>query len=240
MKHEMWLVVAATLVFGAAATLVTSKLHWGYWVSPPSPDATVASLRHLGSFTTMWRGYPPHSGHDAIVKAAEDVNWSSGEDPRGRLPATLIQRGFVPRSSEPVAGSLLPKICQFLETHGALEEADPGYTESKELSGHLALGRGAHGNSVAVAALWGGQLSNDHYPYYEASFAVSASGELTLLSLQKYRFDIAGLEGVEHWLAGCAASLLSLLVWVGYRIARRLGAPRAAGQPALRRPPAAP
>ena len=82
MKHEMLLVVAATLVFGAAATLITSKLHWGYWVSPPSPDATVTLLRHLESFTTMWRGYPPHSGHDALVKAAEDVNWSSGDDPR--------------------------------------------------------------------------------------------------------------------------------------------------------------
>jgi len=120
MKHEILLVGAAMLVFGAVASLITSKLHWGYWVSPPSPDATVALLRHLDSFATVARGYPPRSGHDALVRAAEGVNWSSGDHPRGRLPATLIQRGFVPRSSEPAAGLLLPKICQALETNGAL------------------------------------------------------------------------------------------------------------------------
>ena len=55
---------------------------------------------------------------------------------------------------------------------------------------------------MVVAALWGGEESNDHHPYYEATFTRASSGDLKLLDVRRYWWDFAGIEGLAHWFGG--------------------------------------
>jgi hypothetical protein len=86
------------------------------------------------------------------------------------------------------------------------------------------VGKDRNGRDLYVAALVGGQVSNDHLPYYEI-VAVPAGGErVTIKSLHFYWWDLAGLEGFAHWLGGIAGTVLVSTIWflvVAYKTCRR-------------------
>ncbi len=54
-----------------------------------------------------------------------------------------------------------------------------------------------NGNKYILAGLEGGEVSNDHYPFYEFLF-IEENGSHKLIKKQKYYTDFAGGEGIEH------------------------------------------
>jgi hypothetical protein len=88
----------------------------------------------------------------------------------------------------------------------------------------FATGVDTQNRQTVLAAVWGGEVSNDHHAYYEAAFARAPTGKLMLLGVRRYWFDFAGLEGAAHWLGalgggliGVACSLVSLFGWLPTR-----------------------
>lgn len=96
---------------------------------------------------------------------------------------------------------------------------ESGYDHAKTLWGHVVAGHDAQGNQILVAALWGGEVSNDHRPYYEAAFTQSLTGELHLVRVRHYWWDFAGLEGgVLTWLGAVAGILGGIACWTAYEV----------------------
>jgi hypothetical protein len=65
------------------------------------------------------------------------------------------------------------------------------------------------GRRALVVGLRGQQVSNDHYPYYEASYRWDGSG-WELDRAQRYFYDIAGIEGFE---APALAAVFTILTF---------------------------
>jgi hypothetical protein len=189
-------------------TVVGSRLYWGYWFTPPSPNDVTASLVHVERFTSAW---PAGSGAAALKECAADVNYEPGDIPLGRLAAILVARRLLPASDQPVDPSLVPRMTAVLAGRGLLWPGEAGYTSATTLIGHVATGKDATGKRLVVAALRGGQLSNDHYPYYEVLFSIPSSDRLELRRFHAYRFDIAGLEGAF----GLRMGLYLTIGWIG-------------------------
>jgi hypothetical protein len=159
-------------------------LYWGYWIALPSANV-VASLASLERFTTFGCCTPDdsRSGHQALHDAANIEFHYAGDWPIANVPATLVRRELEPRSEEAVPTAMIANIREALDSRGALVAGQPGYTHAKELWGHVAIGRNTNGVQVVAAALPGGEVSNDHHPYYEVAFATSPAGALELLDL---------------------------------------------------------
>jgi hypothetical protein len=79
-----------------------------------------------------------------------------------------------------------------------------------------------------VAALIGGEASNDHHPYYEVVAEPTQAGGLKIKRLRFYWWDLAGLEGMAHWIAGILATIAWLSTAGCLLAARRVGVAMAA------------
>ena len=213
------LVVAAILIVCAGTpALITSRLYWGYWIALPSAANVANSFASLERFTTFGCCGPndARSGRRALHYAANIEFHYAGDWPIANLPASLVRRELEPESEEAVPTAMMTKIREALDSRGALLAGQPGYTHAKELWGHVAIGRNTNGVQTVAAALWGGEVSNDHHPYYEVAFANSPAGALELLALRQYWFDFAGVEGIAHWLAGLAGLIVGTVSSAAY------------------------
>ncbi len=226
MTIRRYLMIALLIPYvGIAVGLAVSRLYWGYWLCPPSSDALVDDIASVERFTTMsWDG-SISSGRSALLESAATTNSISGEDPRGRLPAALARRRLYPASPEPVDPLLLPSTVAAISSAGKLLSGSSEYPNPGKLHGHLVLATTRAGTRIALAALTGGEASNDHYPYYEATFGLGAANRPSLERLHFYYWDFAGLEGIAHWLAGVTSVFLAVILWlvfgVGLLIVRR-------------------
>ncbi len=220
--------VIPTVFLGSV--LATSRLYWGYWIAPPSSVGTARALSEVTSFTSFWWRTAPVSGRAALLGGAKDVNYVSGDSPYGRLPAALVGRHLLPTSEHPVDPAVLHSLIAALSTCGLLRRGEPGYEYATDLHGHIATGKDRSGRPVYVAALVGGQVSNDHYPYYELIATPLPTGQVKLQHVRFYWYDFAGMEGIAHWFAGLAVASMATAIWlvVGFWRALRPKRDRAA------------
>lgn len=206
------------------AMLGVSRVYWGYWTSVPSSYATISTLVTVERFTTLlWDGKPT-SGREALERSALNVNYISGDRPLGRVADAIYRRHLFPESDDHVEESLLPAITATLAKRGDLRHGEPGYLLAEELFGDIVVGRNRDNRRVVIAALSGGQVSDDHLPYYEVLLEWGQNGELVVKNLLFYWYDVAGLEGLAHWLAGLAAGVIVTelyLVFGGFYILGR-------------------
>jgi hypothetical protein len=99
-----------------------------------------------------------------------------------------------------------PVLARLVAT-GCLVEAESGYPDKLQLRGTAFQLTGEGGTEYLLVAVHGLQVSNDHYPYYEFLFSERGPGDLELLSVHQFFFDIAGMEGFEWY-----------VFWFGYTL----------------------
>jgi hypothetical protein len=135
----------------------------------------------------------------------------------------LSGRGLQPTSEAGIGAETFAAAVRELERAGLLEEGHPGYRDARELKyGYMFLGTTTSGRRVLIVATHGGQVSNDHYPYYEASFELEPSGGLRLLEYTKFYYDNAGVEGCNAVFFSMAVCVvLSVACLMVYRFIRR-------------------
>lgn len=222
-----------------AAGFVTSRVYWGYWYEPPNLDV-IPKVRRIDSFGAVWPantfGTQPKAGVEAFRVAAQYGNQEDPSFPLGRIPAQLASRGLSPQTSDPSATRFFGQALRILRQRHLLVAGEPGYASAQHFdSAYLALVRTDDQTPVLLFATHGGQVSNDHYPYYEGAFRVTAAGELEPLQIHRFFFDVAGLEGATAFGFAIAAGVILVPVgMVAYGILLglklRRGVPSGAGQ----------
>ena len=109
----------------------------------------------------------------------------------------------------------LARLYSVLARTGRLEAGEPGYDRAKDLRGVVIEAEGAGGEPLVFVGVQGGEVSNDHYPYYR--FLFSGPGprrRQSLLSAQRFYFDVAGIEGMEWPVFLVGFSALGMVVSV--------------------------
>jgi hypothetical protein len=213
--------VCASALVGLALGSVVSRALWGYYVLRPPLPRAVREVSQLLSLTPLkssgnGRGctlerLDGYSVTERIAAAAADPYYAH----EGRLLALLSARGLHPESGQPKADLDLSSLYAALKAAGVVRSGDPGYDSAGCLRGVAVELVDDDSHRWLVLALHGGQVSNDHYPYYEIVLAPGGGG-WRLSSHQMYFYDVAGIEGFE-WpalhllLAGAALVVLVFL-----------------------------
>lgn len=208
--RDVKVVIATAVGVFLLSACVTSRFYWGYWFTPPASDRTAGYLSDVTSFTSFWRS-TALSGGQALYRAANQVTYVSGDSPAGRLPAALVKRGLLAASDQPIDASVLRVLIEAMAERGLLRRGDPGYERATELEGHVVIGKDQSGKEIVVAALVGGEVSNDHRPYYEVVAEQVSDGKVTIKRSRFYWWDLAGGEGLAHWLGGIVATIAWLV-----------------------------
>jgi hypothetical protein len=118
------------------------------------------------------------------------------------------------------------EIQQQLRVARALVPGDPGYPDATCLSGAAVEVEDAQGGVTLVVGLRGRQVSNDHYPYYEATLRRAVDG-WRLERVQRFFYDVAGMEGAEwprlHGFFAILAFATAAAIALTYSAVRRAG-----------------
>jgi hypothetical protein len=214
-------VIGGTLGLAFLAAIVVSKGLWGYYLSRPSLDRRIAWARKVVSVTlvetTSGREGPSlipdtrSSIWQRIAYGRHDDYYNLGE----RALIALEEAHRLPISPPPMSPDRLARLYGVLERTGRLEAGEPGYDHAKDLRGVVIEADGSDGKPLLFVGVQGGEVSNDHHPYYEFLFSgPDRAGDWNLLSAQRFYFDIAGSEGMEWPVVFIGFSALGLVVSV--------------------------
>jgi hypothetical protein len=226
--------VTITMIGNAfLASIVISKAYWGYWFKPPAFLSEVNEISKVQAivFLKTERGTEkpvivnddqhPLSIHLAGAKQFSEDALS------GRVLLELDRRNLIP-PDHPSTLAGLPELYATIQRSGMLERSSDGYDSSAQLSGTVldAIGK-APGERLVFLCVQGGQLSNDHYPYYELLFRGKPdSAQLTLVRGQRYYYDAAGMEGFEWYVIWPFLTIpIIVLGFVVFTIARAFRKP---------------
>jgi hypothetical protein len=240
-RYALGLGVAGTLLLPFLAAIWINHLMWGYYVTRPGLDRRIALARQIESVTRV-ETRSDLSGHREFFGVpVVDVDGFIQVHPQegdyyvleGRVLRALKDRQILPPEAQEMPSSRLRGLYQVLNESGRLEDGEPGYDHAKELSGIVVEAIGRDGRPLLFVGVRGGEVSNDHHPYYEFVFTRdSAAGHLKLVSTQHFYYDLAGIEGLEWPVFLPVLTIASLiptlttqgfLLWRGRRRRMRLG-----------------
>lgn len=108
--------------------------------------------------------------------------------------------------------NLLSSIYKQIIESNLIDKGEKGWDTSGQINGIVTEFVTEDNDKYVFAGLSGGQISNDHYPYYEFLFAVK-DNQNELIKKQRFYTDVAGIEGLEY--ANLAPFFSLLLTAVG-------------------------
>ena len=207
--------IVAMLAFLAA--IGVSKAYWGYFLFRPSLLAEFSNIVRVSALipvkTPAASNAPPALVHCDDSTLAQDLVYaekSPYDFPAGRLLLSLSKRQLLPADFSSALFDL-PLLLPLAQATGLMAVSDPGYHSETFLRGIVVDAVDPAGKRLVFLGFHGGQVSNDHYPYYEMLFAAPAgSADLKFVRGQRFFFDIAGIEGSEWYVMGLGFSLLGM------------------------------
>jgi hypothetical protein len=258
--RPLYLLLRNALITIAIAAIIAgalSRWYWGYCVSRPSVDSRVLNSSRVVSITpvTIQAGTLDLA---PVLVPFDLPGWETGTYPGPgwydntwyanerdyylldlRALHTLEQKGIAKEFLPALPASKLVGLLARVQSTGIVARESTGYAQWKAGSWHYAGGVvyelvGSDGQRLLFVALRGGEVSNDHRPYYEVLYAPQPSGPPRLLSAKRFFFDVAGMEGAEFpgffrgfaiigLIAVIPATLLTMLsAWLK-RVMRRRG-----------------
>jgi hypothetical protein len=212
-------VVMTAITFLAA--LAFSKMTWGYYVSRPPVLSEIDELSQVRAVVPL----TTQSDTSGKLSMVLETNYSLSErlakvkeDSYYCLPRILLElerRNLLPGAlTENLTG--LPEIYPLIRGSGALVESSEGYDSASGLRGLAVDATGKAGDRLLFLCLTGGQVSDDHYPYYELLFrGRPESLQLTFVRSQHFFYDVAGMEGFEWyamWLMLAPAGIVAAVI----------------------------
>jgi len=112
-----------------------------------------------------------------------------------------------------VPSNELIRIDNQIQKTGIIDKGVPNYKHYIGLSGVVMKFQTADNEMYTFVGLGGGEVSNDHYPFYEFLF-LEENGNYNLIKRQKYYTDFAGFEGIEYAYIALIFSLLLTITGV--------------------------
>jgi hypothetical protein len=195
-----------------------SRTYWGYCFARP------ALLPEIGDIAQVTAVIPVQTKSDdsgkrtivprkdfslakCIAYAKKDPYYCLDE----RILIELERKGLLPDTHTTTLKGL-PELHALIRRTGIMAEPEDGYDISDVLSGVVVNAFDKSGSRLVVLVVTGGQVSNDHYPYYEMVFSgQKGSTELSFMRGQRFFYDIACIEGVEWYVVWPGYSLLAIV-----------------------------
>lgn len=194
--------VVATFLF----SIGWSKSYWGYFIARPSVLPEIHDFVAVNAIVPLKMNVEGET--PAIIIVAEEYDLAESlqyaiEDSYYALDQRLLpplrDKGLLPESPTSTLANLPELYPLFLQT-GLLAPAEEGYRPYDYLRGVAIDGRDASGRRLLTLGLSAGQVSDDHFPYYELLFtAPGETTDFTFIRGQRFFFDRAGLEGFEWY-----------------------------------------
>jgi hypothetical protein len=208
-----------------------SKAYWGYFISRPallSEVSEIVKVRSIVPFKTKSedsgkRTIVPDNIYSLSDRIAAGKKY--GDDSlEERILIELERKSLLPAAFETTLDGL-PELYPLIRGSGALAGSSKGYDSSAQLSGIAVDATDKSGSRLVVLGLTGGQLSNDHYPYYEMLFrGQKDAAELSLSRSQRFFYDAAGMEGFEWNVIWLYVSIPGIVIGiVVFTIAKVIG-----------------
>ncbi|MBV6624724.1 MAG: hypothetical protein KI793_17610 [Rivularia sp. (in: Bacteria)] len=133
-----------------------------------------------------------------------------------RVVLSLSERGKLPKKTSYISPDKLNSLYKYLESTELLYEGEAGYNgeliadsatgdlvskgDGKRLEGIVIEAEDKNKQSYLFIAVNGGQISNDHYPYYEFLFEFTKNQSTpNLIANNRFFYEIAGVEGILEW-----------------------------------------
>jgi len=198
-----------TVIMTAATFLVSigiSRVYWGYFFARPPLLPAAREIVQVKS-VVQFRTKIDESGNRGFV-AAVDPSLSDcltagrkygDESLEERILLDLERRSLLPPAFSPTLDGL-PDLSALIEASGKLAKSSKGYDSSAQLWGIAVDATDMAGQRLLLLGLRGGQLSNDHYPYYEMMFREpKGAAQMSLVRGQRFFYDAAGMEGFEWY-----------------------------------------
>jgi hypothetical protein len=222
----------AAPVFAVAAGCILlgpvfSQFYWRYPFVPPSPLAEFRNIKVIEQLSYVY-GLDSGANLHPVVTAESSIpqvqfSWLETSD---RVLQPWRARNLKAQSNQPLSVELVNAIWHAANRDGLLINGEPGYPDTKTLSGYVAVVQLNDQSKAVVASLIGDQHSNDHYPYYELAMTLNVD-EPKLMASQRFFVDFAGIEGM-NWLAFSVMSFMVMLpvvivlevVWAIWRRSR--------------------
>ena len=245
-------VIVYTTVACSALALVGSvgfsRYYWGYWFFRPEISRELIDSERILSFGAVQSLESKEPGVvrldqrraalPDLVKLHDKYNY---DVPWARAPAFLFHKGKlnaqVPEPKQDLVHQLelmlSQKMLPFIDDGAGVYEQT-----SRTFRGGVIEFVSSKGAKFVHVALSNGQVSNDHYTYYELLFSPDASGKLGApIEWTKFHYDIAGIEGFEWMIVGpfLCIGLWLLLLPLSLLMRKRdhMGLPEGGGQLAV-------
>lgn len=229
--------LVAVLVFVGATFLCSiglSRVYWGYFFVRPPPLRAIHELQSVEQILPLdidfdgdyesrpgWspQFLPITTTYDvpAALKRLQKDSYCLSE----RLLSALDARGLLSRDAprpvpEGTAGTSLDLVAlrDVIKASGWLVEGSGSYDGGDRLFGLVIDGTRRSGERTLVLGVRGLQVANDHYPYHEFEFRVTPSGGMELRDAQRFYFDVAGIEGLEWYVAWTLLTAAGLIPWL--------------------------
>ncbi len=198
------LVLAAALALVFVVSIMISRRLWGYFMVRPDLLSEVGEIAPVKAVVPL-KTASDASGKRTIVPDRDfslaDSMATGKEDSYYCLSARILieleRRNLLPAAPATTLDGL-PEFYSLIQTSSTLAKSSEGYDSSAELKGILIDAADKSGGRLVFLGLTGGQLSNDHYPYYEMLFRGRKDArELSFVHDQRFFYDVAGMEGFE-------------------------------------------
>ena len=158
-----------------------------------------------------------------IQSATESINSSCGTGKcdteycdSSRIILSLSKKGKLPKKTPYISPEKLNSLYNHLEKTELLYQGEPGYNgefkpdavtgdliskgDAKRLEGIVIEAENEDKQPYLFIAVNGGQVSNDHYPYYEFLFEIPQDKSTPkLIAHNRFFYEIAGVEGILEW-----------------------------------------
>jgi hypothetical protein len=216
-----WLLLgtAATLLLAFVTSAVWSRCYWGYFFTRPSTAEAVRGLAAVHGISVVecdLSTVRPQCSLSSERSVTEAIT-SCRKDPyyclKGRIAVGSADAGLLPPNPSPITNDTLRQVEAAFADRSLLVPSDDGYDGNRGLGGIVATGQSLDGEPVIAVGFSGGQVSNDHHPYYELRLSV-AEHAVHVLRRSVFFFDVAGVEGLEWRQAFIGGSILGLTAWV--------------------------
>ncbi len=164
--------------------------YWNYGIWPPALNPKVTEAVRVAAFSEF--------NVSGDIVSGRSLNHIDEELPFiGRAYRSFVSRKLLDGETSRFEGERLRSILTAIQSSGELFESTTGYSSSSRFNGYALELRAPNGDHFYFVEALGGQVSNDHYPFYEFTVHGNAPDTPpTITHRNRFYFDVAGLEGM--------------------------------------------
>ena len=238
--RTLLIMVAGWLVLSLGAGAGCMKWQWNYFVERPTVFDEVREMKSVdavGYFIGDWfENTTSLKDHLSEQLRGDELYHDPYYHLNVRPLMAARDSGIDALAAPEMPAERVDAVLQEFLRRDLAVESSRGYHSNAELHGVVMSFVSRAGEPRTLLVARGGQVSNDHYPFYEALF----DDKMNLVRSHMFYFDVAGLEGPDGWptllmvsflmglLIMFIVSLVTVVYWLGVIVRNIIGRRRGA------------